>query len=133
MKTEIYKKYKLLTAIFIVTFALAYIVCGFFNIKGQEVVAHITGCITMSGCFIASLAYMRMPKKNLIFKLIGFSGNFGMAGAYFLYIFNAISPSNFIIKSHAASSMLFDITTLLLSVTTMLALIILNMDDKEND
>lgn len=127
------KLFRVLSVIFAASFIIAYMICGFFDYAGKNIVAHITGAITMSGCFITSLSFLKYLKGNKIFKLIGFLGNFGMATAYFLYIFKAISPSNFLIKSHAASSMLFDITTLMLSITTLLALIIIHTEDTEHD
>lgn len=133
MTTKFIKFYHVLITIFIVSFAIAYITCGFFDSRGQDIVAHTTGMITMAGCFTAGFSFLKFLKKNLMFTTIGFIANIGMALAYFLYIFKEISPSNVILKSHAASSMLFDVTTLLLSVTTLFALVILNKEDKKND
>lgn len=117
-----------ITNIALIVFCFSYVICGFFDLKGQEFISHITGSMTMIGCFFVGISFLKFPIRNKLFKILGCLSNLGMSACYFLYLFHEISPSNLQIISHAASSMSLDITTLGESLTNLLALVIIGKE-----
>lgn len=122
MRITIKKILMPLMMIGLISYSISYIIYGFFGEEGQVIIAHGTGLITMVINIIVGLMFVFYCNKSKLLKYLGIISNLGMALSYFLYLFLEISPSNFIVLSHVASSILFDITTSGQSLTNLVAL-----------
>lgn len=75
--------------------AIVYVISGFFDPLGQQILAHITGAITLlllvSSCLISGYSYSQ--EHNWCTFLIFMGGGF-LSVAYFMYIFLYITPAN---------------------------------------
>ena len=114
----------------LICFCSSYIVCGFFGERGTTIIAHITGSFTALSCtgigiFMINygIKYANILKNNtlwLSFISVSAFSNLLMALGYYLYLFFAISPSNYSDPVHAASSMLFDVATISQALSILL-------------
>lgn len=90
-------------------FSIIYIIYGYFNPHGQQILAHVTGGITlltlMLACLLEGFNYCQVHKWR---TLCGFFGCGLMALAYFMYTFLGITAENSVV-----SSLLFDLSSTL--------------------